>query len=158
AAAVLLQITTVVAWLQQTGIERAFSLVQLREEEKDQLYSELEKSSRLEALGKLAGGIAHDFNNFLVVIQGSAELAAESLSDRPEVLDEVRQIEDAAGRAAALTAQLLAFSRRQLVPPMRVKLRDVLEELRPILDRLIGSRLTLKCDLSATDAEVIASP
>ncbi len=156
-ALVLLGVTTTVAFLHISGLEKALALARSREDERKQLFIELEKSARMEALGRLAGGIAHDFNNLLVVIQGSADLAKSRVDEQPEVIEELDQIEEAAGRASALTQQLLAFSRKQVVPSTRLEPQQLLQELEPLLIRLLGRRMTLTLKLEAAGAHVLAS-
>ena len=114
---------------------------------------QLLEAQKLESIGRLAGGIAHDFNNVLFAIKGYAELLTEDLSperrDRLDV-DEARQsveaISDAATRAATLTAQLLAFSRRQMIRPEVIDLKDAIMGVEPMLRRLIGEQVRLVVD------------
>jgi two-component system cell cycle sensor histidine kinase/response regulator CckA len=111
------------------------------------LEAQLARAQKAEALGRLAGGIAHDFNNMLVVISGNTELLAESLpSDHPGQLD-LREIKQAADRAAGLIRQLLAFSRRQNGTPRSSDLNQVLRDIYHILQRLIRSDIKLSLDL-----------
>jgi len=113
--------------------------------ERRSLEDQLRRSQRMEAVGRLAGGIAHDFNNLLTVILGDTELA---LSDIPEV--EARQREllqevmDAGKRAAALTRQLLVFSRRQVVERQIFNLNDLISEVEKMLRRLIEENIDLE--------------
>ncbi len=108
------------------------------------------EAQKLESIGRLAGGIAHDFNNVLFAIKGYAELLSEDLSpDRRGTLDaddarrSVEAISDAATRAATLTAQLLAFSRRQIVRPEVVDLNHAITTVEPMLRRLMGEQVQL---------------
>jgi two-component system cell cycle sensor histidine kinase/response regulator CckA len=112
--------------------------------------NQLLQAQKLESIGRLAGGIAHDFNNVLFAIKGYAELLAEDLSperrdrlDPEDSLQSVKAITDAATRAASLTAQLLAFSRRQVVRPEVLELNDAIESVEPLLRRLIGAHVRL---------------
>ncbi len=146
-ALILLLFSSVIAWLYVAGIDRAFMLAEERERDRRTLLEALDKSQRMEALGRLAGGVAHDFNNLLVVMNGSAELAALDLpADHPSAL-ELEHIREATERAAALTAQLLAFSRKQVMPSARAQPGDVVEGLRVLLPRLLGASVTLKVDI-----------
>ncbi len=118
--------------------------------ERKSVESQLLQAQKLESIGRLAGGIAHDFNNVLFAIKGYTELLAEDLAvERRAVLDpedalrSVRAISDAAGRAAALTAQLLAFSRRQVVKPEVLELNAAIAAVEPMLRRLIGAQVRL---------------
>jgi PAS domain S-box-containing protein len=110
---------------------------------------QLRHSQKMEAVGRLAGGIAHDFNNLLTVIYGNTSLAlqdAEAGSAQYIALDEVR---DASTRAAALTRQLLAFSRREPVEPQLLDLNLIVEDMRRMLGRLIGEHIQLETSLSS---------
>ncbi|HEX7050641.1 MAG TPA: GAF domain-containing protein, partial [Longimicrobiales bacterium] len=102
----------------------------------------LQQSQRLEAVGRLAGGIAHDFNNVLMVIRGHAELMLEALEAEDPLTEELIEIREAAERAAGLTRQLLAFSRRQVLQPKVVDLREVVEGMEKMLRRLLGEDVT----------------
>jgi PAS domain S-box-containing protein len=112
--------------------------------------SQLLQAQKLESIGRLAGGIAHDFNNVLFAIKGYAELLTEDLApdrrdrlDPDEALRSVEAIGAAATRAASLTAQLLAFSRRQVVRPEVLELTTAIENVEPMLRRLIGEHIRL---------------
>jgi len=110
--------------------------------ERIQLESELRQAQKMEAVGRLAGGVAHDFNNLLTVIITSGQLALAEMGDRPERAD-VEDMVTAAQRAAELTRQLLAFSRRQLLEPRILDLNAVLANIEKLLRRLIGEDITL---------------
>ena len=99
---------------------------------------QLRQSMKMEAVGKLAGGVAHDFNNLLSVITGYSELLLLRTDDRNPALKEIEEIHKAGERAAALTHQLLAFSRRQVLKPKLLRMDDVVENLGKMLRRLIG--------------------
>lgn len=112
--------------------------------------NQLLQAQKLESIGRLAGGIAHDFNNVLFAIKGYAELLADDLApenrdklDPEDALRSVKAIGDAATRAASLTAQLLAFSRRQVVRPEVLELNAAIESVEPMLRRLIGANINL---------------
>lgn len=104
------------------------------------------QAQKLEGIGRLAGGIAHDFNNLLTTINGITDLlvSASADADLRRDLDEIRR---AGGRAAQLTKQLLAFSRRQVMQPQVVQLNDVIAETATMLRRLIGEDIALELDL-----------
>jgi PAS domain S-box-containing protein len=99
---------------------------------------QLRQSMKMEAVGKLAGGVAHDFNNLLSVITGYSELLLTRTDDRNPARREIEEIHKAGERAAALTQQLLAFSRRQVLKPKRLRMGEVVENLGKMLRRLIG--------------------
>jgi signal transduction histidine kinase/CheY-like chemotaxis protein len=103
---------------------------------------ELRQAQKLEAIGRLAGGIAHDFNNLLMAMRGYAELLLSSLSSTPQ-REDAQEIINAADRAATLTKQLLAFSRRQVVTPRVLALDQLLARAELMLQRLIGEHIAL---------------
>jgi signal transduction histidine kinase/ActR/RegA family two-component response regulator len=116
--------------------------------ERRTLDQRLRQSEKLEAIGRLAGGIAHDFNNLLTVIKGYISLVAERLEDDPEGRSQAAAVERAAARAAALTRQILDFSRRQPQAPGAVDVNAVLSEIAPMLGRVIGERVELRLALA----------
>jgi two-component system cell cycle sensor histidine kinase/response regulator CckA len=105
-----------------------------------QLEEQLRQSQKIEALGRLAGGIAHDFNNLLGVILGASRLAASEPGDPGHRLDQVQR---AAEKAAVLTHQLLAFSRKQVLMPVVLEVGAILRELDGMLERLVGEDIEL---------------
>jgi two-component system cell cycle sensor histidine kinase/response regulator CckA len=127
-------------------------------EEHDRLESELRQAQRLEAIGRLAGGIAHDFNNVLAVIIGFAKLLLRDLAADDPQREKAEQIARAGERAAALTQQLLAFSRRQLLMPQTLNLNDVIADVRRLLERLIGEDIRLEVVLDPELGNVTADP
>ena len=120
------------------------------EEERLQLEARLSESKSLEALGRLAGGVAHDFNNLLTVIIGAATEHDERELDA-ELRQDLDDINEAAHRAAGLTAQLLAFGRKQVLEPQVQSPATLLEGLVPLLKRLIPEnvKLSVDCESSA---------
>jgi len=122
------------------------------------LQQQVLQSQKLEAVGRLAGGIAHDFNNLLTVITSYSDLLLEDLAPGDAKRDDLEQVRKAADGAAALTRQLLAFSRQQVVEPRVVSLNTVVEGLHKILRRVIGEDVelttTLAPDLGAIRADV----
>ncbi len=107
------------------------------------LEEKLHQSQKMEAIGQLAGGIAHDFNNLLTVINGYAALTMQLLGDESPLVQNLEAIEAAGERAARLTQQLLAFSRRQVLRPTTLNLNDVLLSLQPMLRRLLREDVEL---------------
>ncbi len=107
------------------------------------LQRQLDRARRLESVGQLAGGIAHDFNNILGVILNYAEFVADDLDPESSAQKDVEEIRRAAERAAALTRQLLIFSRREVVKPEVLYLRDVVADLENLLQRALGERIEL---------------
>jgi signal transduction histidine kinase/ActR/RegA family two-component response regulator len=110
------------------------------------LEEQFYQAQKMEAVGRLAGGVAHDFNNLLSVILGYSELLSTSID--PEKLKQVLQIKLAAGRAAALTTQLLAFSRRQVLYPRALDVNSTIAETDKMLRRLIGEDVHLRLQLA----------
>jgi len=97
----------------------------------------------MEAVGRLAGGVAHDFNNLLMVIKGHTELLLNVLPPAEQVARKIEQIDRSADRATALTRQLLAFSRRQVLQPQIINLNSIVHEMGKLLPRLIGEDVEL---------------
>jgi len=111
--------------------------------ERRNLELQLRQSQKMEAIGRLAGGVAHDFNNLLMVIKGHTELLLNVLPPSDHVARKIEQIDRSADRAAALTRQLLAFSRLQVLQPQVINLNSVVEEMGKLLPRLIGEDIEL---------------
>ena len=112
-----------------------------------QLQDQLCRSQKMEAFGQLAGGVAHDFNNFLTTILGYSDLLLEESNVKGALADHVTEIRAAAGRASALTQQLLAFSRKQPREPIVVEVNSVITNLERSLLRLIGENISVVCHL-----------
>jgi len=112
----------------------------------------------MEAIGQLAGGIAHDFNNMLTAISGYAELLAMSFDEDDPRADDVDQVRKATAHAAALTRQLLTFSRKQVLLPQRLDVNDVVRDLEPMLARTIGAEVELRTSLTEGPAFVETDP
>jgi len=104
---------------------------------------QLRQSQKMEAVGRLAGGVAHDFNNLLTVIGGYCDLSVQMLDGNELVRKNIGEIHKASDRAAALTSQLLAFSRRQVLQPRVLQLNDVVQGMEKMLRRLIGEDIDL---------------
>ena len=111
--------------------------------DRKQLEAQLRQAQKMEAVGRLAGGIAHDFNNLLMVIQGYTELLLDRLGGEHPLRRNAEQIHDASQRAAGLTRQLLAFSRKQMLDPQVLSIRDVVSDMEKMLRRLIGEDIEL---------------
>jgi len=111
------------------------------------LESELRQAQKMEAVGQLAAGVAHDFNNILTIIQGHASLHIGLTEMDPEVTDSLQHISSAAERAAHLTRQLLAFSRKQVMQQRRLDLNGLVRQISTVLPRLIGEHIRLVTDL-----------
>jgi PAS domain S-box-containing protein len=111
--------------------------------ERRALEQQLRQSQKMEAVGRLAGGIAHDFNNLLMVISGYSEFLLERLVDEPQLRGPAQEIASASERASALTRQLLAFSRKQMLAPRILNLNDIATENLKMLTRMIGEDIDL---------------
>jgi PAS domain S-box-containing protein len=120
-----------------TGLKR-------NEEEKTRLTEQLQQSMKMEAVGRLAGGVAHDFNNLLTGITGNISVALMDLKPEDPLYEILVDVNKAAYSAAALTRQLLAFSRRQIIEPKVLNLNELVTNLHKMLIRLIGEDVELK--------------
>ncbi len=114
------------------------------EQERDKLAAQLLQSQKMETVGRLAGGVAHDFNNMLNVILGYIDLAKMRLTMENPIYTDLLEIEKAATRSRDLTAQLLAFSRKQIISPKVVNLNALIAETQKTITRLIGEDIDLK--------------
>ena len=113
---------------------------------------------KMEAVGRLAGGIAHDFNNMLMVVSGQLELLREQLAQQPDHIRKIEQAQKAAERAAALTRQLLAFSRRQALQPQIVNLSTIVSEMNKLIAPMIGGSIEIENKLDPALGAVKADP
>ncbi|MEW6708842.1 MAG: ATP-binding protein [Candidatus Riflebacteria bacterium] len=118
---------------------------------------QLRQSQKLDAIGQLAGGIAHDFNNLLMVQLGYCEVLKETLK-QPEQLDQIDHIDECAKKAAGLTRQLLAFSRKQNLQPERTNLNQLVESMMKLLKRLISETIEIFSDLDPDLWEITVDP
>jgi PAS domain S-box-containing protein len=134
-----------------TERKRAEEALQLTEEQ-------LRQALKMEAVGKLAGGVAHDFNNLLTAITGHSEMCLKRLTPEDSLHRHLDQIKKAGDRAAALTRQLLAFSRKQILQPEVLDLNHIVLELSKMLQRLIGEDVDLLMGLAADLGKVKADP
>ena len=126
--------------------------------ERHGLEEQLQRARQMEGLGQLAGGIAHDFNNILTVIQVETGFLLEGLSDNDPLNAEVVEIRRAAERAAGLTRQLLAFSRKQILRPRLVHLNMLVADTTNMLRRLIGEDIELVTHFIADQAATLGDP
>lgn len=118
------------------------------------LEDQLRQSQKMDALGRLAGGVAHDFNNLLTVIMSCSDLVLRALPPEGKLADDVRLIRSTGERAAMLTRQLLAMSRRQVIDPKVLDLNAIVGEMGAMLRRLLGQHITLNVDTAPDLARV----
>lgn len=121
----------------------AIQVVNMDITEQKRLQQQFIQSQKMEAVGRLAGGVAHDFNNLLTVIKGYAEIMGNSIRPQDPLRQELEQILKAANQASALTAQLLAFSRKQILQPEILDLNAIILNMSSMLRRLIGEDIDL---------------
>ncbi len=128
---------------QETGQTIALSSVSHDITERKRLEEQLRQAQKMNAVGRLAGGVAHDFNNLLTVILGYCDLALHEAPPGDPLRDSVMEVRKAGERAAALTQQLLAFSRQQVLQPAALCLNAVIAEVERLLERLIGEHIAV---------------
>lgn len=148
-------------WSVMPGYEETYSkvLVSLVDmTEHNRLEEQLRQAQKMEAIGRLAGGVAHDFNNLLTVIKGYTGLLLQSLDTQYSLRKDVEQIEKAAERAASLTRQLLAFSRKQVLQTEILDLNSIVTNMDKLLRRLIGEDIDLITILDPFLERVQADP
>ena len=126
--------------------------------ERKRLEGQLQQSQRMEAVGRLAGGVAHDFNNLLTAVMGYSDLLIEGLPADDGRRDDLEEIRKATRRGAALTQQLLAYSRRQVLQPRVIDLNAVVTGTQRLLHRLIGEHIELRAELDPGLGAVRADP
>jgi PAS domain S-box-containing protein len=126
--------------------------------EQRRLEAQLRQAQKMEAVGRLAGGIAHDFNNLLTAILGSAQLALREVEPTHVIREDLEEIRRAGLRAADLTRQLLAYSRRQVVAPKVIDLNEAVRNLDSMLRRLIREDIELVLTLAPTPLAVRSDP
>jgi nitrogen-specific signal transduction histidine kinase len=113
--------------------------------ERASLEEQLRQSQKMESVGQLAAGVAHDFNNILTIIQGHSGLLMSRPNLSPAMTTSIQAVSFAAERAASLTRQLLMFSRKQVMQPKPIDLKEVVSNMSKMLQRLIGETITLHC-------------
>ena len=138
------------------GTQRAVLSVSTDITERKQLEQQLRQAQKMEAIGQLAGGVAHDFNNMLAIILGYSEMLTEQIGPDKPIGQDLREIKVAAERAAALTKQLLAFSRKQVFSMVAIDVTHVIRTVKPMLQRLLGERITVTTSLAEDIVPVMA--
>jgi PAS domain S-box-containing protein len=142
----------------ENGEIESFEMIAEDVTERRALEEQLRQSQKMEAVGRLAGGVAHDFNNLLTVIKGYSELMLDQVKAGDPLRDEVEEVKKAADRAAALTRQLLAFSRKQVLEPKVLDLNQVVANLEKLLRRLLGEDIHFETQLAQDLGRVKADP
>jgi two-component system, cell cycle sensor histidine kinase and response regulator CckA len=140
------------------GIARDVTERKSAEEALREKEEQLRQSQKLEAVGQLAGGVAHDFNNLLTVITGYSDLVLRRFSHDDPARPKVEEIKRAAERAADLTRQLLAFSRKQVLQPKVININELVTNVVKMLGRLVGENIELIPDLRKDVGQVNADP
>ena len=123
-----------------------------------QLEQQLFQNHKIEAVGRLAGGVAHDFNNLLMIISGHVSLLLHKFGRNSAEAQKLQIVEEAAGRAAGLTRQLLAYSRKQVLEPKVLAIDPLVRNLEGMLRRLIREDIELRTELNGRDARVKVDP
>lgn len=126
--------------------------------ERKRLEEQFRQAQKMEAVGRLAGGVAHDFNNLLTVITGYCAMMVDQVEAGSGIAADLQQILKAAERATALTRQLLAFSRRQVVQPKVVELDSLIDDMHPMLRRLLGENVELVIRTGAPGCKIRVDP
>ena len=152
-ALMLLAAIWVTALRRRVNIQTA--LLRKQMEHREMLEAQLRQSQKLESVGRLAGGIAHDFNNLLTVINGYANLLIMDLAENRQALESVKEVKNAGEKAAQLTRQLLAFSRKQILQPVVLDLNTLVADMGAMLHRLIGEDVELITNLATAPSRVM---
>jgi two-component system cell cycle sensor histidine kinase/response regulator CckA len=128
------------------------------EQERARLEEKLQRAQRLESIGRLAGGVAHDFNNLLTVINGYTSMVMDGLPASDENQEMLQEVSAAGHRAASLTRQLLAFSRKQVIAPKVLDLNTVITDVVKLLNRLVGEDIKIVTKLEVSLDPVNVDP
>ncbi|MBW2466879.1 MAG: response regulator [Deltaproteobacteria bacterium] len=139
-------------------LQREISERKREEEEKEKMFAQLLQSQKMESIGLLAGGVAHDFNNILTTILGYSELSIMKMSEDDPLRTQMEDIHAAGVQASALTRQLLAFSRKQIMEIRVINLNYLITNMTKMLGRLIGENIELKLDLDKKLPNIKADP
>jgi PAS domain S-box-containing protein len=148
----------IIAHRDAAGHTEYFSTIMRDISERLRAEEQLRQAQKMEAVGRLAGGVSHDFNNILTVIMGECDLMLHDPGLSEDLRQGLDQIRQAGVRAAALTRQLLAFSRRQVLQPATINLNEIIAPTEQMLRRLIGEDVTLRTCLASELDAVRADP
>jgi PAS domain S-box-containing protein len=154
----LVEVSVLATPIRSAGEQLAILGIYRDVSERRRLQAQLDRAQRMEAIGRLAGGIAHDFNNLLTVIQAAADqLLLQAGADAMQRAD-AEEVLAACGKAAALTRQLIAFSRKQVLQPVAIDVNRIVGEVGRMLVRVIGEHITLSFDLAPAVRPALADP
>jgi PAS domain S-box-containing protein len=128
------------------------------ETERERLEEQLRQAQKMESIGHLAGGIAHDFNNLMTTIGGYSTMVRDRLGPDHPAIDDLEEVIRAAQSATALTRQLLAFSRRQVMKPQILDLEQAIEDVEPVVRRVLGAGVDLTVSTDGSRPHVNADP
>jgi PAS domain S-box-containing protein len=137
---------------------RDITNIKKAEEEKAKLHDQFLQVQKMDSIGRLAGGIAHDFNNILSVIIGFSEIALNELSGNEDVRDHIKTIQEAGEKAALLTKQLLAFSRKQVLEMKAVSINNTIENMTKMLGRLVPANITFEIIPQIQEQKILSDP
>ncbi len=144
--------------LNHVAVKRDITEMLRAEEEQAKLQEQFQQAQKMESIGRLAGGVAHDFNNMLSIILGYGEIMLDKLRQGDPLREDIKEIVEAGRRSAALTRQLLAFSRKQTLQPEVLDLNHLVRELEKMLHRLIGEDIELELALAQDIGRVKVDP
>ncbi len=136
----------------------AYRELEAQAEEKIKLEQQLLQAQKMKSIGRLAGGIAHDFNNFLSVILGYSDLLLAEMSPDNPAREKIRIMRDTGGKAATLTRQLLAFSRKQVLEKKIVSLNEIIRDFLKMLGQMVGENIVFNVRLSDSSCTIEADP
>ena len=139
-------------------ITRDLTDIKKAEDENNKLQEQFIQIQKMESVGRLAGGIAHDFNNLLSVINGFSELALKEITEESTIKNYMTAVYNAGNKAASLTKQLLAFSRKQVLEMKLVNLNSIITNMSQMMSRLIGANVILNVELQDSILKVMADP
>jgi PAS domain S-box-containing protein len=140
------------------GIRRDITERKKAEEEREKMAEQLQQAQKMESIGRLAGGVAHDFNNLLTAIIGNVELALMDEKQTEALQERLEDVRLASEKAAMLTQQLLAFSRKQVLQPKIINLNNIVLDVKKMLGRLIGEDIEIQTFLAPDLGQVEADP